>query len=57
MHLMSLTSYVLKQYVQSAGGPNHYPLCRPLDAFGLDAFLYGDTLKYDEAYPHILVTP
>jgi hypothetical protein len=28
---------VLKDYVQVAGGPNHYPLCGPLYDLGLDA--------------------
>jgi hypothetical protein len=39
------TSGVLKGYVQGAGGPNHYPIYRPLCLLGIDAFIYRDMLK------------
>ncbi len=42
-------------YVQGAGGPNHYPLCWHLYVLGLDACLYQDKLRWNEAYPHKLV--
>jgi hypothetical protein len=32
-------------YVQGAGGPNHYPLCRTLYAFALDACFNRDEPK------------
>jgi hypothetical protein len=38
-------SGVLKGYVQGAGGPNHYPIYRPLCLLGIDAFIYRDMLK------------
>jgi hypothetical protein len=34
-----VTSGVLEEYVQGAGGPNYYPLCGPLFALGLDSCL------------------
>jgi hypothetical protein len=36
---------VLEGYVQGAGGPNHYPIYRPLCLLGIDAFIYRDMLK------------
>jgi hypothetical protein len=39
------TSGVLKGYVQGAGGPNHYPIYRPLCLSGIDACIYRDMLK------------
>jgi hypothetical protein len=36
---------MLKGYVQGAGGPNHYPIYRPLCLLGIDAFIYRDMLK------------
>ncbi len=40
---------MLKGYLQDAGLSNHYPLCCPLFAFGLDACLYSDMLKGSES--------
>jgi hypothetical protein len=37
---------MLKEYVQGAGGPQHCPLCRPLYALGLDAWLHMGRLKW-----------
>jgi len=34
-----VTGGVLKGYVQGAGGPNHYPVYRPLCLLGIDAFI------------------
>jgi hypothetical protein len=36
---------MLKGYVQGAEDPNHYPLCRPLYALGLDALLAQSQAK------------
>jgi hypothetical protein len=43
--LSVITSGVLKGYVQGAGGPNHYPLYRPLCLLGIDACIYRDMLR------------
>jgi len=40
-----VTSGVLKGYVQGAGGPNLYPIYRPLCLSGIDACIYRDMLK------------
>jgi hypothetical protein len=40
-----VTSGVLKRYVQGAGGPNHYPIYRPLCLSGIGACIYRDMLK------------
>ncbi len=40
---------VLKGYVQGAGGPQHCPLCRPLYALGLDAWLHMGRLKWKKS--------
>jgi hypothetical protein len=50
-----VTNGELKGYIQGAGCPHHYLLCRPLYALGLDACFYRDKLKWNEAYPHKLV--
>jgi len=34
----------LKAYIQESGGLSHYPVSRPLYAFGLDACFYRDKL-------------
>ncbi len=44
-----LTSGVLKGYVQGAGGPNHYPIYRPLCLLGIDACIYRDMLKWNKS--------
>jgi hypothetical protein len=45
-----VTSGVLnKGYVQVAGGPNHYPLYRPLCLLGIDACIYRDILKWNKS--------
>jgi hypothetical protein len=44
-----VNSGVLKGYFQDAAVSNHYPLCWPLFAFGLDACLYSDMLKGSES--------
>jgi hypothetical protein len=49
---MSLTVAFLKAYVQGARGLNCYPLFRPLYAFSLDACLYREKLKWNEAHPY-----
>ncbi len=36
--------------VQGPEAPSHYPICRPIYALGLDACLYRDKLKLNEAY-------
>lgn len=38
-----------------SGCPNHYSLCRPLCALGLDDCLYRGKLKWIAVYPHKLV--
>jgi hypothetical protein len=40
---------VLKGYVQGAGGPNHYPIYRPLGLLGIDACIYRDMLKWNKS--------
>jgi hypothetical protein len=40
-----VTSRELKGHVQGLRDLNHYPLCRPLFAIGLDACFYMDKLK------------
>ncbi len=44
-----VTSGVLKGYVQGAGGPNHYPIYRPLCLLGIDACIYRDMLKWNKS--------
>ncbi len=44
-----VTSGVLKGYVQGAGGPNHYPIYRPLCLLGIDACIYRDILKWNKS--------
>jgi hypothetical protein len=39
-------------YVQGVRGLNCYPLFRPLYNFSLDACLYREKLKWNEAYPY-----
>jgi hypothetical protein len=46
-----VTSGVLEEYVQGAGGPNYYPLCGLLFALGLDSCLLPDKLKQNESLP------
>jgi uncharacterized membrane protein len=38
-------SVLLFADVQGAGGPNHYPISRPLCLLGIDACIYRDMLK------------
>jgi hypothetical protein len=41
-----VTSGVFEGYdVQGAGGPNDYPIYRPLCLLGIDAYIYRDILK------------
>ncbi len=40
---------MLKGYVQGAGGPNHYPIYRPLCLLGIDACIYRDMLKWNKS--------
>ncbi len=40
-----VTSGMLKGYVQGAGGPNDYPIYRPLCLLGIDACIYREMLK------------
>jgi hypothetical protein len=44
-----VSSGVTRWYVQGAGGPNHYPLCRPL--YGLDDCLYRVKVKMRWSMP------
>ncbi len=44
-----VTSGVLEGYVQGSGGPNHYPLYRPLCLLGIDACIYRDMLKWNKS--------
>jgi len=36
---------MIKLFLQGAGGPNHYPIYRPLCLLGIDACIYWDMLK------------
>jgi hypothetical protein len=44
-----VSSGVTRWYVQGAGGPNHYALCRPL--YGLDDCLYRVRVKMRWSMP------
>jgi hypothetical protein len=36
---------MIKLFLQGAGGPNHYPIYRPLCLLGIDACIYWDMVK------------
>ncbi len=45
-----VTSGVLKGYVQGVGGPNQYPIYRPLCLLGIDSCIYMDMLKWNKSF-------
>jgi hypothetical protein len=42
--------FIISDVSSGCRDPNHQPFCRPLYAIGLDACLYRDKLKQNEAY-------
>lgn len=50
MDVLHRSIHQLKGHAQAAGGPNHYPLCRPLYVLSLNACLNRGKLSWNEAY-------